>query len=46
MRNAKKLMLLLLSLVLLCGIFAVAALAEEGEAAKATVVYPDGSTVE
>ena len=42
MRNAKKLCLLLLSLVLLCGIFAVAALAEE-PAAVATVVYPDGS---
>ncbi len=43
MRNAKKLMLLLLSLALLCGIFAVAALAEE-PATEATVVYPDGST--
>ena len=43
MRNAKKLMLLLLSLALLCGVFAVAALAEE-PATEATVVYPDGST--
>ena len=43
MRNAKKLMLLVLSLVLLVGIFAFAALAEE-PATEATVVYPDGST--
>ncbi len=43
MRNAKKLMLLLLSLALLCGIFAVAALAEE-PAKEVTVVYPDGAT--
>ena len=45
MRNAKKLLLLLLSLVLLIGVFTVAALAEETtEATTATVVYPDGST--
>ena len=43
MRNAKKLVLLLLSLALLCGIFAVIALAEEAPQV-ATVVYPDGST--
>ncbi len=42
MKNAKKIVLLLLSLALLCGIFAVAALAEE-PASTATVVYPDGS---
>ncbi|MBP3605259.1 MAG: hypothetical protein J6J66_01545 [Clostridia bacterium] len=42
MKNAKKIVLLLLSLVLLCGVFAVAALAEE-PASTATVVYPDGS---
>jgi len=45
MRNAKKLLLLLLSLVLLIGVFTVAALAEETtEAQTATVVYPDGTT--
>ena len=43
MKNMKKLLLLVLSLMLLCGIFAVAALAEE-PAQEATVVYPDGST--
>ena len=43
MKNAKKLMLLLLSLVLLIGTFAVVAFA--GDAADvATVVYPDGTT--
>ncbi len=42
MKNAKKLLLLLLSLAMLCGVFAVAALAEASESA-ATVVYPDGS---
>ena len=42
MKNAKKLLLLLLSLVLLVGIFAVAAFAEDATAA-ATVVYPDGT---
>ena len=42
MKNAKKLMLLLLSLVLLVGAFAVAAFAEDA-ADAATVVYPDGT---
>ena len=42
MKNAKKLLLLLLSLVLLVGIFAVAAFAED---AVATVTYPDGTVV-
>ena len=48
MRKAKKLALLLLSLVLLIGTFAVLALAEETEAPTpvATVVYPDGTTAE
>ena len=32
MRNAKKLLLLLLSIALLCGIFIVTALAEDGDA--------------
>ena len=46
MRNAKKIFILLLSLALLCGIFAVAALAEDGTepAAGVTVAYPDGAT--
>jgi hypothetical protein len=43
MKNAKKLLLLLLSFVLLIGVFAVAALADDN-ADVATVVYPDGST--
>ena len=43
MKSAKKLMLLLLSLVLLIGAFAVVALAEN-DADVATVVYPDGTT--
>ena len=43
MKSAKKLMLLLLSLVLLIGTFAVVALAEN-DADVATVVYPDGTT--
>ena len=43
MKNAKKLLLLLLSLVLLVGVFAVAALADDNAADAATVVYPDGS---
>ena len=45
MKNAKKLLLLLLSLVLLIGVFTIAVLADETtEATTATVVYPDGST--
>ena len=44
MKNAKKILLLVLSLVMLVGVFAVASLAEE-EASAATVVYPDGKTV-
>lgn len=46
MRNAKKLLLLLLSIALLCGIFIVTALAEDGDASAepakdyVTVVYP------
>ena len=43
MKNAKKILLLALSLVMLVGIFAVAALAE-GTAEGVTVVYPDGAT--
>ena len=43
MKNAKKILLLVLSLVMLCGVFAVAAFAEEE--AVATVVYPDGKEV-
>ena len=43
MKSAKKLLLLVLSLVMLVGVFAVAAFAEEA-AGAATVVYPDGST--
>ena len=47
MKNAKKLLLLLLSLVLLIGVFTIAVLAEETtEAQTATVVYPDGTTDE
>ena len=42
MRNAKKILVLVLSLVLLVGIFAVAALAET-PTQQATVVYPDGT---
>ena len=42
MKSAKKILLLVLSLVLLVGVFAFAALAEED---TATVVYPDGKTV-
>ncbi|MBP3591165.1 MAG: hypothetical protein J6K14_01650 [Clostridia bacterium] len=42
MKSAKKILLLVLSLMLLVGIFAVAALAEEN-AGAATVVYPDGT---
>ena len=41
MKSAKKLLLLALSLMLLIGVFAVAAFAED---APATVVYPDGTT--
>ena len=46
MKNAKKLLLLALSLVLLVGVFALATLAEAvaEPTATATVVYPDGST--
>ena len=44
MKNAKKLLLLVLSLVLLVGVFAVAAFADDGAAEVATVVYPDGAT--
>ena len=43
MKNAKKLLLLLLSFVLLIGVFTVAALADDNAADAATVVYPDGS---
>ena len=43
MKNAKKLLLLLLSLVLLIGTFTVAALADDSAAEAATVVYPDGT---
>ena len=43
MKNAKKLLLLVLSLVMLVSIFAVVAFAEDAPA-TATVVYPDGST--
>ena len=43
MKSAKKLLLLVLSLVMLVGVFAVAAFAQEA-AGAATVVYPDGST--
>ena len=43
MKSAKKILLLVLSLVLLVGVFAFATLAEE-ETKVATVVYPDGST--
>ena len=43
MKNAKKLLLLLLSLALLIGVFTVAALADDNAADAATVVYPDGS---
>lgn len=42
MKSAKKLLLLVLSLMLLVGVFAVAAFAED-EPAVATVVYPDGT---
>ena len=42
MKSAKKLLLLLLSLVVLTGVFAVAALAEDASEV-ATVVYPDGT---
>ncbi|MBQ8268941.1 MAG: hypothetical protein IJZ24_04580, partial [Clostridia bacterium] len=45
MRNAKKIFILLLSLALLCGIFAVATLAEDSTATEndyVTVVYPGG----
>ncbi len=45
MKNAKKLALLLLSLVLLVGVFTVATLAEDS-ANAATVLYPDGTTEE
>ena len=45
MRKAKKLALLLLSLVLLIGTFTVLAIAEEAPQ-TATVVYPDGTTAE
>ncbi len=44
MKNAKKILLLVLSLIMLVGIFAVWALAEEAPA-TATVVYPDGKKV-
>ena len=43
MKSTKKLLILLLSLVLLIGAFAVMASAEEAQVA--TVVYPDGSAV-
>ena len=43
MKSAKKLLLLLLSFVLLIGVFTVAALADDNAADAATVVYPDGS---
>ena len=42
MKSAKKLLLLLLSFVLLIGVFTVAALADDN-ADVATVVYPDGA---
>jgi len=41
MKSAKKILLLVLSLVLLVGVFAVAAFADDS--ATATVVYPDGT---
>ena len=41
MKSTKKILLLVLSLVMLIGLFAVCAFAEEADAA--TVVYPDGS---
>ena len=44
MKNAKKLMLLLLSLVLLVGVLTVAAFASEADADVLTVQYPDGTT--
>ena len=44
MKSAKKILLLVLSLVLLVGIFTVATLADDSTATAATVVYPDGST--
>ncbi len=43
MKNAKKLLLLVLSLMMLIGVFAVAAFAEES-AEGLTVVYADGTT--
>ena len=42
MKSAKKILLLVLSLMLLIGIFAIAAFADDST--TATVVYPDGST--
>lgn len=44
MKNAKKILLLVLSLVLLIGVFAVATFAE-AEPTAATVTYPDGTVV-
>jgi len=43
MKNAKKIAMLLFSLILLIGIFSFTALADEATSG-ATVVYPDGST--
>ena len=43
MKRTNKILILLLSLVLMIGAFAVMASAEEAQVA--TVVYPDGSTV-
>ncbi len=44
MKNSKKLLILVLSLVLLVGVFATAVSAEGSE--KASVTYPDGTVVE